>query len=47
MKRCSFILGGIGLSGALIVGWGVLPPRSRLGTRDTLPPLYGAVSLNS
>lgn len=46
MKRRSFILGGIGLSGALIVGWGVLPPRGRLGTRDTLPPLYGAVSLN-
>jgi isoquinoline 1-oxidoreductase beta subunit len=46
VKRRSFILGGIGLGGALIVGWGVLPPRSRLGGRDTLPPLYGAVSLN-
>src|SRR5512146_1553561 len=46
MRRRSFLLGGIGLGGALIVGWGVLPPRSRLGGRDTLPPLYGAVSLN-
>ncbi len=46
MRRRSFILGGIGLGGALIVGWGVLPPRSRLGGRGTLPPLYGAVSLN-
>ena len=46
MRRRSFILGGIGLGGALIVGWGVLPPRSRLGTRETLPPVEGAVSLN-
>ena len=46
MKRRSFILGGIGLGGALIVGWGVLPPRSRLGARDTLPFVDGAVSLN-
>ncbi len=46
MKRRSFILGGIGLGGALIVGWGVLPPRNRLGSRETLPPLEGAVSLN-
>jgi isoquinoline 1-oxidoreductase subunit beta len=46
VKRRHFILGGLGLGGALIVGWSVLPPRSRLGTRETLPPLYGAVSLN-
>lgn len=46
MRRRSFILGGIGVGGALIVGWGVLPPRSRLGARGTLPPLEGAVSLN-
>ena len=46
MKRRSFILGGIGLGGALIVGWGVLPPRSRLGGRDTLPFEDDAVSLN-
>ncbi len=46
MKRRSFILGAIGLGGALVVGWGVLPPRSRLGARDTLPAMDGAVSLN-
>jgi len=46
VRRRSFILGGIGLGGALVVGWGVLPPRSRLGTRETLPPIEGDVSLN-
>ena len=46
MKRRSFILGGIGLGGALIVGWGLLPPRSRLGTRATLPSVAGSAALN-
>jgi len=46
VRRRSFILGGIGLGGALIVGWGLLPPRSRLGTRETLPPVAGSVALN-
>ncbi|HUJ85771.1 MAG TPA: molybdopterin cofactor-binding domain-containing protein [Burkholderiales bacterium] len=46
MRRRGFLLGALGVGGALVVGWGVLPPRSRLGAHDTLPPLYGAVSLN-
>ncbi len=29
-SRRRFLLGGLGLAGALVVGWGVLPPRQRL-----------------
>ena len=32
MKRRSLILSGLGVAGALVVGWSVLPPRGRLGT---------------
>lgn len=32
MKRRTFILGGLGVGSALVVGWGVMPPRSRLGS---------------
>ena len=46
MKRRAFLLGALGTGGALIVGWSLLPPRSRMGNRDTLPPMDGAVSLN-
>ena len=46
MKRRSLILSGLGGAAALVVGWGVLPPRSRLGTADTLPVTEGAVGLN-
>lgn len=31
MKRRTLILGALGAGGALIVGWSLLPPRSRLG----------------
>ena len=31
MKRRAWILGAVGATGALVVGWGVLPARSRLG----------------
>ena len=37
MKRRALILSGLGAAAALVVGWGVLPPRSRLGAADTLP----------
>ena len=33
MRRRGFILGGLGAGAALIVGWGLLPPRGRLGAR--------------
>lgn len=45
MKR-RHVVAGFGLAGALVVGWGLLPPRSRLGNRHTLPERDGAVNLN-
>ena len=35
MKRRNLILSGLGITGALIVGWGVMPARSRIGKPDT------------
>ncbi|HJV62689.1 MAG TPA: molybdopterin cofactor-binding domain-containing protein [Albitalea sp.] len=46
MKRRALLLSGLGGAGALVVGWGLLPPRSRLGTVDTLPFVEGEVALN-
>lgn len=46
MKRRTLLLSGLGAAGALIVGWGVLPPRGRLGTPDLLPPAEGEIGLN-
>ncbi|MBS0449117.1 MAG: xanthine dehydrogenase family protein molybdopterin-binding subunit [Proteobacteria bacterium] len=46
MKRRHFLLGGLAAGAALVVGWGVLPPRSRLGTTGTLPAVNGEVALN-
>jgi isoquinoline 1-oxidoreductase beta subunit len=46
VKRRSFLLSALGAGGALIVGWGVLPPRSRLGDAALLPVIDGQVALN-
>jgi isoquinoline 1-oxidoreductase beta subunit len=46
MKRRSFLLSGLGVAGALVVGWVVLPAPSRLGHRETLPAVEGEVGLN-
>ncbi len=46
MKRRNFILSGLGISGALVVGWGVLPARSRLGKPDNMLLTDGDVALN-
>lgn len=46
MKRRTWILSGVGGLGALIVGWGVLPPRSRLGSPALSTPSGGQVALN-
>ncbi len=46
MKRRTLLLSGLGAAGALVVGWGLLPPRSRLGSADTLPAAAGEVGLN-
>ena len=46
MRRRALILSGLGASAALVVGWGVLPPRSRLGAADTLPKADEEFGLN-
>jgi isoquinoline 1-oxidoreductase beta subunit len=46
MKRRTWILSALGATGALVVGWGILPPRSRLGAPDTMLPTEGDVALN-
>ncbi len=45
MRRRTLLLSGAGAAGALIVGWGALPPRSRLGASDLLAGADG-VALN-
>ena len=44
--RRRFILGGLGAAGALIVGWGFLPPRQRLQGAHGLPVDGDEVALN-
>jgi isoquinoline 1-oxidoreductase subunit beta len=46
MTRRAFLVSGLGLAGALVVGWGLLPARSRLGNANTLPVTDGEVGLN-
>ncbi|MEP6740198.1 MAG: molybdopterin cofactor-binding domain-containing protein [Caldimonas sp.] len=46
MKRRSLLLSGLGVAGALVVGWGLLPPRERIGGVDALPAVDGEVGLN-
>ena len=46
MKRRTLILSGLGAATALVVGWGVLPPRSRQGRADTMPAAPGEIGLN-
>jgi isoquinoline 1-oxidoreductase subunit beta len=46
MKRRTLILSGLGATAALVVGWGLMPPRSRQGRADTLPVVEGEVGLN-
>ncbi len=46
MRRRTLLLSGLGAAGALVVGWGMLPPRSRLGNSDTLAVHGGEVGLN-
>lgn len=45
MKRRRFVATALG-AGALLVGWGFMPPRSRIGHRESLPDVPGHVSLN-
>jgi isoquinoline 1-oxidoreductase beta subunit len=46
VKRRTWILGGAGLTGALLVGWGLAPQRSRLGTGALMAPGDGEIALN-
>ena len=46
MRRRTLILSGLGATAALVVGWGVMPPRGRLGQADTLAVVDGEVGLN-
>ncbi len=46
MKRRTLVLSGLGVGAALVVGWGVMPPRSRQGGVDTLPVVEGEIGLN-
>jgi isoquinoline 1-oxidoreductase beta subunit len=40
------LLAGLAVGGALVVGWGLQPPRQRLRTGSPLPVSNGAVALN-
>ena len=44
--RRRFLLGALGIGGALVVGWGVMPPRSRVGDPDIFPEHNGEIALN-
>jgi isoquinoline 1-oxidoreductase beta subunit len=44
--RRRFLLGGLAAGGALLVGWGIAPPRQRLRTASPLAVEAGAVALN-
>ena len=46
MKRRTWILSALGVTGALVVGWGAMPPRSRLGSPELMLPTQGDVALN-
>jgi isoquinoline 1-oxidoreductase subunit beta len=46
MKKRTFLLTAVAAAGALIVGWGVMPPRQRLQGSNPLPVKDGQVALN-
>lgn len=46
MKRRTWLLGTTAATGALLVGWGALPQRSRLGSGPLMLPAQGEVALN-
>ena len=46
MKRRTWLLGAMGAAGALVVGWGVMPARSRLGLPGLMLPTQGDIALN-
>ena len=45
-SRRRFVLGGLGVTGALVVGWGVMPLRQRQNGSTALPVMNDEVGLN-
>ena len=46
MKRRTWLLSALGTAGALVVGWGLMPARSRLGSTTLMLPTHGDFALN-
>ncbi|MBC7918819.1 MAG: xanthine dehydrogenase family protein molybdopterin-binding subunit [Rhodoferax sp.] len=46
MRRRTWILSALGATGALVVGWSLMPPRSRMGSGTLMLPTEGDVALN-
>ncbi len=46
MKRRTFVLSALGGAGLLVVGWGVTPQRSRLGSPEDFATPQGDIALN-
>src|SRR5438105_1162886 len=46
VKRRAWLLGAAGATGALLVGWTLLPQRSRLGSGSFMLPTEGDFALN-
>ncbi len=46
MKRRTWLLSALGATGALVVGWGVLPARSRMGSPELMLQTASDVALN-
>jgi isoquinoline 1-oxidoreductase subunit beta len=46
MKKRNFLLTAVAAAGALVVGWGVMPPRQRLHGSSPLPVKDGQIALN-
>ncbi len=46
MKRRAWLLSAAGAAGALVVGWGIMPARSRLGSPRLMLPAGGDVAMN-
>jgi isoquinoline 1-oxidoreductase subunit beta len=46
MKRRTWLLSAAGVGGAALIGWSVLPQRSRMGKPELMLPTTGDVALN-
>ena len=46
MNRRRLILGALAATGALVVGWGMMPARSRMGSPEHMWPTEGDIALN-